>query len=134
MEKYIEIKTLKEANPNEEICAVYQNPNYNIAGKQNDEKLINAEKDAVQGKCKLYVWREINNSDNTQFQQGYQQAMNEINTPMSVIIESQFSPSLCPRCKADFKEECNDGYYYRAIMLSRCDKCGQKLDWMGVNY
>ena len=64
------------------------------------------------------------------YKRGYEQALKNINTPMSVITEN-WNPSECPRCGEDFSdyEPCDDGYYDRATHLERCPYCGQKLYW-----
>lgn len=64
------------------------------------------------------------------YRKGYQKAMQEINTPMKVI-QKNWSPSECPRCKKNFSdyEECDDGYYTRAYAMERCPYCGQLLKW-----
>ena len=59
MEKYIRINELNEAEDNEEICALYPSPDENRSGYKTDEHMINAEKDAKEGKCKLLVWRKV---------------------------------------------------------------------------
>lgn len=59
MEKYIQIKKLSEVAENETICAFYPHPVKNVLGKRNEERMIKAEKDAKEGKCKLYVWRSV---------------------------------------------------------------------------
>jgi len=64
----------------------------------------------------------------TEYEKGYQQALLDINTPKQVIIE-KWNPSKCPRCGGDFEEECDDGYYNRAIQTLRCPNCGQRLLW-----
>jgi len=68
--------------------------------------------------------------DMDDYKRGYEQALKNINTPMSVITEN-WNPSECPRCGEDFSdyEPCDDGYYDRATGLERCPYCGQKLDW-----
>lgn len=64
------------------------------------------------------------------YKRGYEQALKDINTPMSVITE-KWNPSECPRCGKDFSEyePCDDGYYDRATYLDRCPYCGQTLYW-----
>lgn len=71
----------------------------------------------------------------TDFERGYQKALEEINMPMSVITEN-WNPSKCPRCRNDFSdyEPCNDGYYDRATSIERCPFCGQKLDWENAGW
>ena len=66
----------------------------------------------------------------TDFERGYQKALEEINMPMNVIIP-KWNSSKCPRCQKDFSdyEPCNDGYYDRANTMERCPFCGQKLNW-----
>ena len=60
MEKYIQIYSLSEAMDNETVCACYPHPQKNISGRKNEERMLNAEKEAKEGKCKLLVWRTIN--------------------------------------------------------------------------
>lgn len=64
------------------------------------------------------------------YNEGYQQALRDINTPM-LMIQHDWNPSQCPRCKKDFSEyeTCNDGYYHRASNLDRCPYCGQRICW-----
>jgi rubrerythrin len=66
----------------------------------------------------------------SEYEKGYQQALEDINKPMKPIIE-KWQPSECPRCKKDYRdyEPCDDGYYERATSLERCPYCGQKLKW-----
>lgn len=68
------------------------------------------------------------------YQQGYSQALADINTPLKAITED-WSPSVCPRCNERYYdyEPCDDGYYTRATSIERCPFCGQKLDWNGEN-
>ena len=65
---------------------------------------------------------------NRGYEQGYVQALLDINTPQNVI-QKDWDPSICPRCNNNFDEDCNDGYYVRATCLERCPHCGQKLEW-----
>lgn len=60
--RYIKIENLAQAEENEEVCAVYENPMKNVSGSKYSEKMKGAEKDAKAGKCKLVVWREVENS------------------------------------------------------------------------
>ena len=62
------------------------------------------------------------------YKRGYEQALKDINTSMSVITEN-CNPSECPRCGEVFSdyEPCDDDYYDRATYLERCPYCGQKL-------
>ena len=57
--KYVEIKSLKEAKKDEEVCACYPTPGLNVAGKKNEPKIKEAVKDAKAGKCRLLIWREV---------------------------------------------------------------------------
>jgi hypothetical protein len=57
--KYIEIKSLREAKKDEKIVAYYPNPMQNRDGYKTDECIKLALKDAKQGKCKLLIWREV---------------------------------------------------------------------------
>lgn len=57
--KYVEIKKLTEAKKDETICASYPRPTSNVSGKRSEEKIKKAYKDAKQGKCRLLVWREV---------------------------------------------------------------------------
>lgn len=56
--RYIQIKSLEQAEENEEVCAVYENPMKNTSGMKNSAEMKAAEKDAKDGKCELVVWRE----------------------------------------------------------------------------
>ena len=49
------------------------------------------------------------------YKRGYEQALKDINTSMSVITEN-WNPSECPRCGEVFSdyEPCDDDYYDRA--------------------
>ena len=64
------------------------------------------------------------------YKRGYQRALEDINMPMAVVAD-RWKPSACPRCNESFAdyEQCDDGYYKRAVNLYRCPFCGQKLDW-----
>lgn len=64
------------------------------------------------------------------YDEGYHDAIEAINTSQKVIMKD-YCPSECPRCKGSFDdyEECDDGYYNRAVEMERCPFCGQKLDW-----
>lgn len=62
------------------------------------------------------------------YEEGYAQALADTNIPMSPICR-KWEASVCPRCESPFEEECNDGYYRRAVGLDRCPYCGQKLKW-----
>jgi hypothetical protein len=59
VQKYVEIKSLKEAKKNEKICASYPNPSKNVSGYRTDDCIKHALKDAKNGECKLLVWREV---------------------------------------------------------------------------
>lgn len=67
---------------------------------------------------------------NDEYQKGYAQALQDINTPM-LVIQEDWNPSQCPRCKTRYfeEEDCDDGYYQRAYALKRCPYCGQRLEW-----
>lgn len=77
MEKYIQIYSLSEAMDNETVCACYPHPSKNISGRKNEERMLNAEKEAKEGKCKLLVWRTINKSC------GYLKKMEEENADIN---------------------------------------------------
>ena len=64
------------------------------------------------------------------YKRGYEQALKDINMPMSVIMKN-WNTSECPRCGEVFSDykPCDDGYYDRAAYLERCPYCGQKLYW-----
>ncbi|MEG1562513.1 MAG: hypothetical protein RR365_02110 [Bacteroides sp.] len=70
----------------------------------------------------------------TEYQNGYNRALADINQPMVVVTEA-WDPSECPRCGRDFAEfePCYDGYYDRVTSMERCPYCGQKLCWGRVN-
>lgn len=82
------------------------------------------EKVAEYGDCKSYQ---------EGYQDGYQAAMSELNTPVPVLIED-WNPSICPTCHKDFSdfEPCDDGFYKRVVGMERCPYCGQMLDWSEV--
>lgn len=63
MEKYIQIYKLSEATEDETVCAYYPEPCKNVSGKINAECMLKAEKDAMEGKCKLLVWRTVDTPD-----------------------------------------------------------------------
>ena len=65
-----------------------------------------------------------------EYKREYQRALEDINMPMAVVAD-RWKPSACPMCNESFAdyEQCNDGYYKRAVNLYRCPFCGQKLDW-----
>lgn len=79
--------------------------------------------------------KECSEKQQTDFERGYQKAMDDINTPM-VVITPNWNPSKCPRCSKSFSdyEPCDDGYYSRATSLERCPFCGQKLDWKNAGW
>jgi len=58
MERYFEISSLADAKEDEEVCALYPDPNNNVSGRKTEEKMIKAEEDYKQGKCRLWVWRD----------------------------------------------------------------------------
>lgn len=58
-EKYVEIKTLEEASDDEKIVASYPTPYLNASGKKDDPKMKKYEDDAALGKCRLLVWRKV---------------------------------------------------------------------------
>lgn len=60
--KYVTIRSLEEAKEDEEVCAYYEDPRNNVAGKKTEEKMKIAEEEAKEGKCKLMVWRECEKS------------------------------------------------------------------------
>ena len=57
--KYIQINSLKQARKDERVCAYYPNSAKNTDGYKTDDNMIAAEKDAKAEKCKLLVWREV---------------------------------------------------------------------------
>lgn len=59
IEKYVQIHSLDDATDEETVCALYPRAAQNVSGKKNDTKMLEAEKDALSGKCKLLVWRKI---------------------------------------------------------------------------
>lgn len=59
MEKYIQINNLDEATENETVCACYPCPTKNVSGRKHEECILRAEQEAREGKCKLLVWRKI---------------------------------------------------------------------------
>lgn len=59
IEKYVEIKTLDEAGDGERIVASYPTPYLNACGKKDDPKMQKYEEDARFGKCRLLVWRKV---------------------------------------------------------------------------
>lgn len=59
VEKYAHIHSLDEAADEETVCALYPRAAQNVSGKKNDAKMLEAEKDALNGKCKLLVWRKV---------------------------------------------------------------------------
>lgn len=63
IEKYIQIYELSEATENETVCACYPESCKNVSGKINAECMLKAEKDAMEGKCKLLVWRTVYTPD-----------------------------------------------------------------------
>lgn len=55
---YITLRSLSEADDEEDVVACYFPDSYkNVSGKKDDEKMKKAEQDAKEGKCKLIVWR-----------------------------------------------------------------------------
>ncbi len=63
------------------------------------------------------------------YENGYKQAIKEINTPMQGIRSD--SDAQCPRCKHYLVEvtEVNGGFRLREALTERCRFCGQKLKW-----
>ena len=59
IEKYVQIKTLRHAKKDEIVCACYPKPIKNVSGKKHETKIQVAAIDAKDGKCKLFVWREV---------------------------------------------------------------------------
>lgn len=59
IEKYVQIYSLDEATDEETVCALYPRPSQNISGTKNDPEILEAEKDALGGTCKLLVWRKV---------------------------------------------------------------------------
>lgn len=45
-----------------------------------------------------------------------------------VLKAQQYMPTECPRCRYDFSEHTNDGYY-RVNKVKFCPNCGQALEW-----
>lgn len=64
IEKYVEIKNLSEAGDDEKVVASYPRPIMNRSGKKTEEYMIKAEKDAAEGKCRLLVWRKVEDTRN----------------------------------------------------------------------
>lgn len=62
MEKYIQINALSEATDDEIVCACYPQPSKNLSGRKNSSCILEAEKDAMDGKCKLFVWRSLDDT------------------------------------------------------------------------
>lgn len=73
-------------------------------------------------------------SEDEQYLRGYRQAILDINTPKPVVIPGRYENSVCPQCGKDFNEleENMDGIPARAVGLTRCPYCGQKLDWTDI--
>ena len=67
----------------------------------------------------------------TAYDQGYSQAIKDLNTPRSVVIPGQYDHTICPQCGKDFSsvEDNFDGVPDRATGMLRCPYCGQRLDW-----
>ncbi len=63
--KYVELKSLSEAGPDEKVCTSYYSPSRNVSGKKTEEKMLAAEKDAQAGECRLLVWREVEVDDSS---------------------------------------------------------------------
>ena len=63
MEKYVRIYKLSEATEDEIVCGCYPESYKNVSGKRNEECMLKAEKDAIEGKCKLLVWRNMTKYD-----------------------------------------------------------------------
>ena len=57
--RYVQINSLKQTRKDEKVCTCYPNPAKNTEGYKTDDNMIAAEKDAKAGKCKLLVWREV---------------------------------------------------------------------------
>lgn len=74
--------------------------------------------------CPQYIGGDVM----TEYERGYQRALEDINRPMAVVAE-KWDPSECPRCGESFSnyEPCDDGYYTRATNMDRCPFCGQRL-------
>lgn len=63
VEKYVQIYSLDEATDEETVCAFYPRATKNVSGKKNDPQILEAEKDALGGACKLLVWRTVKISE-----------------------------------------------------------------------
>lgn len=61
IQRYVEVKDLRKVKKKkDEIVVVsYPAPYKNVSGKKSDKKIKEAYKDAQKGKCKLLVWREV---------------------------------------------------------------------------
>ena len=59
VEKYVEIKSLDEAAETETVYVAYPDSIKNTAGTKKSEKVLNALKDAKEGKCRLLVKRMV---------------------------------------------------------------------------
>lgn len=64
IERYVEIKNLDEAGDDEIVCAHYPSPMKNTCGKKTGQNMIKAEKEATEGKCRLLVWRRVEDTRN----------------------------------------------------------------------
>ena len=64
IEKYIEIKTLKEARDDEMIVASYTKQYRNVSGYKDEPKMKEHEENARLGKCRLPVWRKVKKGGN----------------------------------------------------------------------
>ena len=43
-----------------------------------------------------------------------------------------WSPALCPCCETELSEHQGDSIYHHYYHLDMCNKCGQRLDWKGI--
>lgn len=57
--KYVPIKRVSYAKKDEEINFIYPSPIHNNCGKKDDIKIKQNIQDFKDGKCKMMVWREV---------------------------------------------------------------------------
>lgn len=59
IQKYVELKSIRQARKDEKICFSYPSPMKNIDGYKGDDKIKDAIAEHKAGNCKMLVWREV---------------------------------------------------------------------------
>lgn len=128
MEKYVQIYKLSEATEDEIVCGYYPEPYKNVSGKRNEKCMLKAEKDAMEGKCKLLVWRTVDTPDEIKFYTLTQREVDQI-----VVMYNNAKTTM-----REYQEQNNPEYkfeYGRALALeSVLEMIGFDFDEMRRKY